>query len=157
MCGVAGVFLYSNCSMVWHCLFLLQGRKNSWFCGSYTLVNTHEIAIISGLAVAERLGAPYPFQDDKLALKQFETYLRCGDEHTFEMYISIHLCVCTCVRFQDYSWPQTPIQGFVDDDNDDDKPMDTHNKQPQTSTLQLLSGLGTMSSQAHTCVRTRAD
>lgn len=43
-------------------------------------MNTHEIAIISGLAVAERLGAPYPFQDDKLALKQFETYLRYGEE-----------------------------------------------------------------------------
>jgi len=54
----------------------LQGRRRSWFCGGYTLFNTHEIAVISGLAVADRLGAPYPFGDDPLAAQQFDTYLR---------------------------------------------------------------------------------
>ena len=29
-----------------------------------------------GLAVAERLGAPYPFADDPLATAQFDTYLK---------------------------------------------------------------------------------
>ncbi|CAL1546864.1 unnamed protein product [Lymnaea stagnalis] len=53
----------------------LQGEKHTWFCGSYTLINTHEIAIISGLAAAFRLGASYPFPNDKLARKQFEQYL----------------------------------------------------------------------------------
>ncbi|KAI7841052.1 hypothetical protein COHA_005280 [Chlorella ohadii] len=55
---------------------LLQGRRHAWYCGAYTLFNTHEIATMSGLAVAERLGAPYPFGHDKLAAQQFDTYLR---------------------------------------------------------------------------------
>lgn len=53
----------------------IQNSAHSWFCGAYTLVNTHEIATISGLAVAHRLGAPYPFGEDKLAKKQFDTYI----------------------------------------------------------------------------------
>lgn len=53
----------------------LQGRKNTWFCGAYTLINTHEIAMISGFAAAHRLGAPYPFDHDALAAKQFDQYL----------------------------------------------------------------------------------
>ncbi|PSC67108.1 flavincontaining amine [Micractinium conductrix] len=55
---------------------LLQGRRRTWFAGAYTLFNTHEIATMSGLAVADRLGAPYPFPHDKLAAQQFDTYLR---------------------------------------------------------------------------------
>eukprot|EP01097_Dermamoeba_algensis_P006498 TRINITY_DN4068_c0_g1_i2.p1 TRINITY_DN4068_c0_g1~~TRINITY_DN4068_c0_g1_i2.p1 ORF type:complete len:430 (-),score=87.23 TRINITY_DN4068_c0_g1_i2:192-1481(-) len=41
----------------------IQGsfHQSTFYCGSYTLMNTHEIAIISGLAAAQRLGAPYPF------------------------------------------------------------------------------------------------
>ncbi|CAC5371450.1 unnamed protein product [Mytilus coruscus] len=53
----------------------LQGKKHTWFCGAYTLINTHEIAMISGLAAAHRLGAPYPFHHDALAAKQFDQYL----------------------------------------------------------------------------------
>lgn len=53
----------------------LQGKKHTWYCGSYTLINTHEIAMISGLAVAHRLGAPYPFHYDALATRQFDQYL----------------------------------------------------------------------------------
>jgi len=53
----------------------IQNTQRSWYCGAYTLVNTHEIATISGLAVAHRLGAPYPFAADELARKQFDTYL----------------------------------------------------------------------------------
>lgn len=53
----------------------IQGQKHTWYCGSYTLINTHEIAIISGFAAACRLGAEYPFPDDDLARKQFEQYL----------------------------------------------------------------------------------
>ena len=53
----------------------IQNQNHTWYTGSYTLVNTHEIATISGLAVAHRLGAYYPFEDDPLALKQFKTYL----------------------------------------------------------------------------------
>lgn len=53
----------------------IQGRRNTYYCGAYTLVNTHEAAIMSGLAAAYRLGAPYPFDDDRLAQKQFNHYL----------------------------------------------------------------------------------
>lgn len=45
------------------------------YIGAYTLFGTHEIAVMSGLAVAERLGAPYPFAHDPLAAQQFDTYL----------------------------------------------------------------------------------
>eukprot|EP00053_Salpingoeca_punica_P010939 m.97728 g.97728 ORF g.97728 m.97728 type:complete len:470 (+) comp15540_c0_seq1:156-1565(+) len=54
----------------------IQGKQHSWFCGAYTLFNTHEMAVISGLAVAERLGAPYPFTHDAIATKQFDTLLK---------------------------------------------------------------------------------
>uniref|UniRef100_A0A2C9K765 Amine oxidase domain-containing protein n=1 Tax=Biomphalaria glabrata TaxID=6526 RepID=A0A2C9K765_BIOGL len=53
----------------------LQGKNNTWYAGSYTLINTHEIAVISGLAAAHRIGADYPFAKDELARKQFEQYL----------------------------------------------------------------------------------
>lgn len=53
----------------------IQNTKRTWYAGAWTLVNTHEIATISGLAVAHRLGAPYPFAHDKLAKKQFDMYL----------------------------------------------------------------------------------
>jgi len=53
----------------------LQGTKHTYYCGSYTLVNTHEVACISGFSAACRIGAEYPFPKDDLARKQFETYL----------------------------------------------------------------------------------
>jgi len=52
-----------------------QNTKNTLYAGSWTLVNTHEIATISGLAAAYRLGAGYPFHNDELARQQFATYL----------------------------------------------------------------------------------
>jgi predicted NAD/FAD-binding protein len=54
----------------------IQGRRGVWYAGAYTLFNTHEIACMSGLAAAERLGAPYPFAHDALATQQFDTYLK---------------------------------------------------------------------------------
>ena len=62
----------------------IQGKKNSFFIGSYTLVNTHEIATISGFAAAARIGAPYPFPDDELAKKQFDTYCTIVYGQVFE-------------------------------------------------------------------------
>lgn len=53
----------------------LQGKQHTYYAGSYTLINTHEIAIISGFAAALRLGASYPFPSDELAAKQFDHYL----------------------------------------------------------------------------------
>ena len=56
---------------------LLQGsgQRHTWYCGGYTVFNTHEMAVMSGLAVAMRLGAPYPFVHDPLATKQFDQLL----------------------------------------------------------------------------------
>lgn len=53
----------------------IQGHQRTFHAGSYTLVNTHEIATISGFAAAHRLGAPYPFPDDNLAVLQFDLYM----------------------------------------------------------------------------------
>lgn len=53
----------------------IQGKRSTFYCGAYTLVNTHEAAVMSGLAAAYRLGSPYPFDEDKLAQKQFNHYL----------------------------------------------------------------------------------
>jgi len=35
---------------------MLQGVRNTWFCGSYFGSGFHENALVSGLAVAEALG-----------------------------------------------------------------------------------------------------
>eukprot|EP00741_Cyanophora_paradoxa_P006042 tig00000981_g5860.t1 len=53
----------------------IQDSGGVYYAGAWTLFNTHEVAIISGLAAAHRLGAPYPFASDPLARKQFEMYL----------------------------------------------------------------------------------
>jgi len=49
-------------------------HSHTYFAGSWTLINTHDIAVASGLAVAERLGAPYPFTKDKLAHQAYTTF-----------------------------------------------------------------------------------
>ncbi|KAF3937891.1 hypothetical protein ABW19_dt0208806 [Dactylella cylindrospora] len=41
-------------------LWLLNNKRNTRFCGSWTLVNAHETAVISGIAAAWSLGAEYP-------------------------------------------------------------------------------------------------
>eukprot|EP00466_Bigelowiella_natans_P020317 jgi/Bigna1/90992/estExt_fgenesh1_pg.C_850052 len=45
------------------------GHDNCFFAGAYTLFNTHELAAVSGLAAAERLGASYPFYGDGTCTK----------------------------------------------------------------------------------------
>ncbi|PTB66589.1 FAD/NAD(P)-binding domain-containing protein [Trichoderma citrinoviride] len=45
-------------------VMFLQGRNNTLFAGSWTLVNMHEVACISGIAAAYRLGAEYRKFDD---------------------------------------------------------------------------------------------
>jgi predicted NAD/FAD-binding protein len=54
----------------------LQGNNNTWYAGAYTLFNTHEIAVMSGLAAADRLGCTYPFSADPLAAMQYNTYFK---------------------------------------------------------------------------------
>ncbi|QYT02732.1 hypothetical protein H0G86_009726 [Trichoderma simmonsii] len=45
-------------------MMFLQGHNNTYFAGSWTLVNMHEVACISGIAAAYRLGATYQKFDD---------------------------------------------------------------------------------------------
>jgi predicted NAD/FAD-binding protein len=57
-------------------VWLLQGRKHTRFAGSWTLVNAHEVAVMSGIAAAVDLGATYPedLERDKFALLSFRLY-----------------------------------------------------------------------------------
>ena len=56
-------------------VWTMQGHKNTWYAGSWVLFNTHDIAIASGFAAAERLGAKYPFGHNKLAVATYDTVL----------------------------------------------------------------------------------
>ncbi|KAK7607497.1 hypothetical protein JOL62DRAFT_272962 [Phyllosticta paracitricarpa] len=57
-------------------LWALQGRRRTRFAGSWTLVNAHETAVISGIAAAVDLGAAYPedLERDRWALLAFRCY-----------------------------------------------------------------------------------
>ena len=50
----------------------LQGHAGLWFCGTDTSFTGHEGAVVSGLVVAERLGAPYPFPSNPWAKIQLD-------------------------------------------------------------------------------------
>ena len=57
-------------------MWLLQGRKNTRFAAAWTLVNAHEVAVMSGIAAAVDLGAQYPadLERDRFALLSFRLY-----------------------------------------------------------------------------------
>ncbi|GME33227.1 fad dependent oxidoreductase [Neofusicoccum parvum] len=57
-------------------MWLLQGRRHTRFASSWTLLNAHEVAIMSGIAAAVDLGATYPedLERDKFALLSFRLY-----------------------------------------------------------------------------------
>ena len=55
-------------------MMFLNGKNNTWFAGSWTLVNMHEMACVSGIAAAYRLGAEYEVFDD-FAEDLFKKYL----------------------------------------------------------------------------------
>ncbi|KAL1611613.1 hypothetical protein SLS59_000332 [Nothophoma quercina] len=57
-------------------MWLLQGRKNTRFAAAWTLINAHEVAVMSGIAAAVDLGAKYPedLERDKFALLSFRLY-----------------------------------------------------------------------------------
>lgn len=55
-------------------MMFLNGKKNTYFAGSWTLVNMHELALVSGISAAYRLGADYVKFDD-FAEDFFSKYL----------------------------------------------------------------------------------
>lgn len=57
-------------------LMFLQARRHTRFAGSWTLVNAHEVAIMSGIAAAVDLGAWYPedLEHDRFAFLCFRLY-----------------------------------------------------------------------------------
>ncbi|KAI1625478.1 hypothetical protein EDD37DRAFT_389581 [Exophiala viscosa] len=57
-------------------MMFLQGRKNIRYASSWTMVNAHEVAIMSGIAAAVDLGAEYPedLENDKFAFLSFRLY-----------------------------------------------------------------------------------
>ncbi|EME25969.1 hypothetical protein Gasu2_42600 [Galdieria sulphuraria] len=54
----------------------LQGFQHTWFAGGYCLFNIHEIAVVSGLAAAYRIGGKYPFEEDDKASHSFASFVR---------------------------------------------------------------------------------
>jgi hypothetical protein len=57
-------------------MWLLQGRRHTRYAAAWTLVNAHEVAVMSGIAAAVSLGATYPedLERDKFALLSFRLY-----------------------------------------------------------------------------------
>ena len=57
-------------------MMFLQAKKHTRYASSWTLVNAHEVAILSGIAAAVDLGAEYPedLEHDKFAFLSFRLY-----------------------------------------------------------------------------------
>ncbi|KAI1123271.1 FAD dependent oxidoreductase [Nemania abortiva] len=57
-------------------MMFLQARKHTRFAGSWTLVNAHEVAVLSGIAAAVDLGAEYPedLEHDRFSFLCFRLY-----------------------------------------------------------------------------------
>lgn len=55
----------------------LQGRGGIWYCSSWTTPgNGHDLSLLSGLVVADALGARYPFDDTPAARRDFDALRR---------------------------------------------------------------------------------
>ena len=50
----------------------IQGINRTWFCGTDTSFTGHEGAIVSGLVIADALGADYPFIENNWAKTQYD-------------------------------------------------------------------------------------
>lgn len=57
-------------------MMFLQGKKHTRFAAAWTLINAHEVAVMSGIAAAVDLGANYPedLERDKFAFLSFRLY-----------------------------------------------------------------------------------
>ncbi len=52
-------------------LYEIQGKNRVWFCGDYTTFSSHEDAFVSGMVVAEALGARYTFREHAPAFERY--------------------------------------------------------------------------------------
>lgn len=61
-------------------MMFLQAKNNTRFAAAWTLVNAHEVAVMSGIAAAVDLGAEYPedLEHDKFAFLCFRLYYLLG-------------------------------------------------------------------------------
>ncbi|KAJ8108769.1 hypothetical protein ONZ43_g6324 [Nemania bipapillata] len=81
-CVIRRDWWHQLCHSYTHYLFVvpwmmfLQARNHTRFAGSWTLVNAHEVAIISGIAAAVDLGAEYPedLEHDRFSFLCFRLY-----------------------------------------------------------------------------------
>ena len=69
---------------------MLNGKKHTTYAASWTLVNAHELAVISGTAAAYQLGAEYPkeLEEDSFALLCFRCACLDGVERR-ELMVSL--------------------------------------------------------------------
>ncbi|KAI0068498.1 FAD/NAD-P-binding domain-containing protein [Artomyces pyxidatus] len=56
-------------------MWLINGRKNTYYGGAWTVLNMHELAVTSGFAAAYQLGADFPFKGDADCERLFKLYL----------------------------------------------------------------------------------
>ncbi|KAK4046052.1 hypothetical protein OIV83_006398 [Microbotryomycetes sp. JL201] len=64
-------------------MMFLNGKHHTHFAGAWTILNMHEIGIVSGFAAAYKLGAKYPFNHDEDCKRLFALYL--GASHGSRM------------------------------------------------------------------------
>ncbi|RYP45839.1 hypothetical protein DL768_007865 [Monosporascus sp. mg162] len=73
---------YTHCLFVAPCMMFLQAKNHTRFAAEWTLVNAHEVTVISGIAAAVAPGAEYPedLENDGFAFLCFRLYylLACG-------------------------------------------------------------------------------
>ncbi len=57
-------------------VFQIQGFQNTWYCGLSTVPGFTEFCMVSGFAVAEKLGAKYPIEHNENTQKVYENVKR---------------------------------------------------------------------------------
>jgi predicted NAD/FAD-binding protein len=54
----------------------IQGKRRTWYAGAWTTMSTLEHSVVSGLVIAEKLGARYPFADNPHTAEIYQVYRR---------------------------------------------------------------------------------
>ena len=73
---------------VWssHRVANIQGECRTWFCGGHTFgFPVHEHALCSGIAVAEALGATYPFSVEADAVRSYQMFKQLFGSHSHHL------------------------------------------------------------------------